>query len=237
MLSAMNNDSPKQPAPPCSATRKWLRRIILLISIPVLAFVLFLSGAELYVRHASQDKLYDHAADVPGQVGVGLVLGCSPYLRNHRENPYFRHRVDAAASLWHAGKVRALIVSGDNTSHEYNEPLAMKEALVELGVPTARIVCDYAGLRTLDSVVRAREIFGADRLVIVSQPYHNERALAIARHYGIDAVALNAEDVALQRMSRKSWVRERGARMKMLLDLWLLGTGPRYLGAPVPLPE
>lgn len=236
MLAPMDGNDTTPPAPVRKRKRLSLRRIALLLLAAAILAAAFPGACELYVHLSSRGKLYERAADLPSQSAVGLVLGCSPYLRSRHENPYFRYRIDAAASLWHSGKVRALIVSGDNSNHEYNEPQAMKEALERLGVPSSRIVCDYAGLRTLDSVVRAHEIFGADRIIVVSQPYHNKRALAIANHYGIDALALNARDVRLNRLQKRNWLRERGARMKMVLDLWFLGTGPRHLGDPVPLP-
>lgn len=152
------------------------------------------------------------------------------------KNLYFVHRIKAAAELWKSGKVSALIVSGDNKKHNYNEPREMKRALIEAGVPASRIVCDYAGLRTLDSIVRASKIFRAKRIIIISQPFHNKRALAIARHHDIEASALNAAEVKQKRLWLRSFLREPAARACMILDLWLLDTQPRHLGEPVPLP-
>lgn len=191
--------------------------------------------AETYTWLAAKGRSHSSPSGVPGD-SVGLVLGCSPYIGKVR-NKYFTYRIQAAADLWKSGKVSSLIVSGDNRTHDYNEPRFMKKALMEAGVPADRIVCDFAGLRTLDSIVRARDIFQAHRLVIVSQKYHNDRALAIARHFDIDAVALNARDVTQKRLFLRSWLRERAARVCMLLDIWLLDTRPRHGGAPVPLPS
>lgn len=103
-------------------------------------------------------------------------------------NGYFHNRMDTASELWKDGKATVFIVSGDNSSHAYNEPEWMKQALVERGVPEERIVCDFAGLRTLDSVVRMKEIFGVSTMIVVSQEFHNERALAIAAHEGMAAL-------------------------------------------------
>lgn len=206
----------------------------------VTAFLLLIAGtiaaSELYVYHSSKNRLYDSATKVPAQYDVALVLGCAPHMASGRINHYFLYRLQAAAELWKTGKIRVLIVSGDNSLKNYNEPQAMKDALIELGVPADRIICDYAGLRTLDSVVRAREIFHADRIVIVSQEYHNARALALSSHYDIDAVALNARNI-VGPARRANWLRERAARINMLLDLWLLDKQPKYLGDPVVLPE
>lgn len=136
-----------------------------------------------------------------------------------------------------AGKATVFVVSGDNSSHAYNEPEWMKQALVERGVPEDRIVCDFAGLRTLDSVVRMKEVFGVSTMIVVSQEFHNERALAIAAHEEMDAWAVSAPDVPNRSSRIKSWFRERAARVWMMLDLWLWGREPRFLGEPVAVPE
>jgi SanA protein len=142
--------------------------------------------------------------------------------------------MEAASQLYHAGKVRYLLVSGDNGRKDYDETAQMTESLVKRGVPPDRIVRDHAGFDTLDSIVRAKKVFGLDRLIIVSQRFHNERALYIAGHRGIKAFAWNAGDVHWPG-SWKTGVREKLARVKTLIDLHLLGSEPRYLGAPISL--
>lgn len=200
----------------------------------VLAGVLLVAVAEWYVAAASRDRIAGNAADVPVHAPV-LVLGCSPTFMGG-PNGYFYNRMDTAAGLWKAGKATSFVVSGDNSSHDYNEPELMKRALVERGVPEELIVCDFAGLRTLDSVVRMKEVFGVSTMIVVSQAFHNERALAIARHEGMEAYAVNAPDVPNRRSRVKSWFRERAARAWMLLDLWVWGREPKFLGDPVALP-
>ena len=111
----------------------------------------------------------------------GLLLGTSENLANGRKNPYFTNRIVAAAELYHTGKIRVIIVSGDNSRKDYNEPEQMKLALVEKGVPEDRIFEDFAGFRTLDSVVRAKDIFGEDNYIITSQKFHNERAIYLPK--------------------------------------------------------
>lgn len=188
--------------------------------------------SDLMIRSAANGKCFDGCAQVPA-MDVGLVLGCSPKVAGGRTNLFFTRRIDAAVALYQAGKVRALIVSGDNHREGYDEPTAMKEALVAAGVPESRIYCDYAGFRTLDSVVRAREVFGQDRLVIVSQRFHNERAVYLAQQKGMEEVAaLNAADVPV-RSAAKTWLRERFARVKAVLDVKILRTEPKFLGEPV----
>lgn len=216
----------------------WRRRAVFILKAAgciLLGAVLLSAIAEWYVASASRNRIFEHAGDVPEQALV-LVLGCSPTFMGGL-NGYFYNRMDTAAELWRAGKVTAFVVSGDNSSHAYNEPEWMKAALVERGVPADRIVCDFAGLRTLDSVVRMKEIFGVSTMIIVSQAFHSERALAIARHEGMEAWAVNAPDVPNRRSRMKSWVRERAARAWMMMDLWLWGREPKFLGERVPLPE
>lgn len=201
----------------------------------LLALALLSAGAEWYIASASGGRIFQQAADVPVQAPA-LVLGCSPTFKGS-PNGYFYNRMDMAAELWKAGKATSFVVSGDNSSHAYNEPEWMKQALVQRGIPEERIVCDFAGLRTLDSVVRMKEIFGVSTIIIVSQAFHNERALAIARHEGMAAWAVSAPDVPNRRSRVKSWFRERAARAWMLMDLWLWRREPKFLGEPVALPE
>ena len=157
------------------------------------------------------------------------IFSCLPSL-------YFNGRMQAAAELWKSGKLRCIIVSGDNREKYYNEPRDMKEALIRLGVPEDKIVCDYAGLRTYDSVVRAKRIFGAQKITIISQSYHVKRAVATARQLGIDAEGYCAAHIPFNRPTLlRQFMRERAARVAMVFDL-LIGTEPRHMGAPVELP-
>ncbi|MEM6910753.1 MAG: ElyC/SanA/YdcF family protein [Verrucomicrobiota bacterium] len=191
-------------------------------------------SANLLVSLQAAERAFSRVEEVPAR-RAALVLGCSPLVANGRENAFFRYRMEAAAALWRAGKVEWLLVSGANPDRFYNEPEAMRRRLVELGVPSEQIVLDYAGLRTLDSVVRAREIFGVDDPIIVSQEFHNKRALYLAQHFGLEqAVALHAQGVGVAR-GFSTHLREQLARVKMLLDVHLLGVQPRFLGDPEPL--
>ena len=183
---------------------------------------------------SARGRLFDRVAELPA-TRVGLVFGTTDRV-NGRENPYFRYRIDAAVRVWRSGKLKALIVSGDNRSRYYNEPDKMKQALIERGVPENRIVCDFAGLRTLDSVVRAKEIFGVDSILFISQRFQNQRAIYLAKAHGIDAYGFNARDVESAAGS-KADLREIGARVKMWLDVNLLKTRPLHLGKPVQLPK
>ena len=183
---------------------------------------------------ASRGRIFNDVSKIP-PTKVGLVFGTTDRV-NGRENLYFRYRIDAAAKVWRAGKIETLIVSGDNRTRYYNEPIKMKRALVERGIPGDRIVCDYAGLRTLDSVVRAKEIFGADTVLFISQRFQNERAIYLAQANGMEAYGYDARDVQSQ-AGLKTRIREVGARVKMWLDVNFLDTRPRHLGEKEELPE
>ncbi len=216
--------------------RRWLRRLLLTALALLLGLLLLVGGAEGWTQLRGVAHCSPRVEDCP-EDSVGLVLGCSKYVRRGRVNYYFAGRMKAAAALWKSGRVRCLIVSGDNRHRSYNEPRDMKNELIRLGVPAERIVCDFAGLRTYDSVVRARRIFGVDKLVIVSQPGHAARAVAIARSQGMDARGLEAPLGPLNHRSLlKQGCRERAARVAMLFDL-LLGHDPKHLGEPIALPR
>ena len=191
-----------------------------------------LLAISLRVWTAAGDRLHSGLDTVPNRA-TALVLGCPPRTEAGRPNLYFEHRMDAAAALYLAGKVERVLVSGDHRTPSYNEPRAMREALVARGVAEADIVADSAGLRTLDSVVRARAVFGADEVTIVSQEFHNRRAIYLADRFGVDAVGYNAEDVDRRLWSQLS-LREAGARIRAFVDAvrWW-GRDPRYDVGPV----
>lgn len=212
----------------------WIKRVILLGLGVLLVGISLIAYANMLPVWASRGKLFDETATLPA-AKVGLVFGTSDRYRG-RENRYFRYRIDAAVKVWNAGKVETLIVSGDNREKYYNEPEKMKAALIAEGVPKDRIVCDYAGLRTFDSVVRAKKIFGADTILVISQRFQNERAIYLAQANGMDAYGFNAEDVEIK-AGFKTKLREVGARVKMWLDVNFLDTQPTHLGEKVELPE
>lgn len=205
-----------------------IRRLALAALTVTGGLLLALLGANAWVVGATQARVYDDIGRLPGN-DVGLVLGTSPYTRRGNRNLLFRHRVRAAAELYAAGKVRHLLLSGANPDETYNEPRKLYQALVDLGVPPAAMTFDFAGFRTLDSVVRAREVFGLDRVTIISQRYHDYRAVFIARNRGLDAVAYSRpEEDARQPLRTEA--REYLARGKAVLDLFVLFKRPKYLG-------
>jgi SanA protein len=211
----------------------WWRRLrIALIVLPLLALLL-VCCANFWVIKSTEDKVLSDISKLNGR-SVALVLGTSNKLRNGSANPYFENRIKAAAELYREGKVIHFILSGDNRSKYYNEPIEMKKALVLLGVPESAITLDYAGLRTLDSIVRSKEIFGQDKITIITQPFYSYRALFISHFYNIDAVALVTQDLTNE-APFKVYIRECFARTKAVLDLYILNTGPQHLGEKQPL--
>lgn len=190
-----------------------------------------IAWANWRIPHVSQHYIYDNTEQIPPQK-TALVLGASKNLRGGYPNPYFTKRINAAKELYDSGKVKAFILSGDNGRHTYNEPEDMRDALVALGVPDNIIYLDYAGFRTLDSVVRMKEIFGQDSFIVVSQQFHNERAIYLAQQYGLTVYGYNAKDLHLNRVSSRTKAREKLARVKAFIDVFV-GKSPKYLGEKI----
>jgi SanA protein len=203
------------------------KRALLILLLLALVFVPL---ANHLVAKSSIGRTYSDVSAIPHRQ-VGLLLGCTKRVRGGGENPFFAGRVDAAAQLYKAGKIDYILVSGDNNKNSYNEPLDMRDALLAAGVPRDRIYMDYAGFRTYDSVVRAKLVFGLPQATIISQAFHNARALYIAQHNGIDAVAYDAKAVAF-RYSFSTQIREWFARTVAVLDV-ATGHNPRFLGPVV----
>lgn len=207
------------------------QKIIKTVAWLAVACLALIAACDIAVKATAHGRTYDNISDIPHN-RVGLLLGTNSTTPRGTHNYYYTHRINAAAELFHAGKVDYLLISGDNSSKHYDEPTMMRDSLLQHGVPADRIVLDYAGFRTLDSVIRAKEVFGQSSFTIISQKFHNERALVQARHYGIDAIAYNADDVILGYPWVKVQCRERLARVKLYLDL-LTGKQPKFLGQKV----
>ena len=172
---------------------------------------------------------YDlHEIDAIPYNRTGLVLGTSKYLVHGGINGFWTARINAASDLYHAGKISYIVVSGDNSHRNYNEPRQMRKALIAKGVPRDRIYLDYAGFRTLDSVVRIQRIFRQKNITVISQDFQNERAIYIARQHGINAVGFNAESSTDNIFTTD--IREFFARIRCVLDLHVWNSKPRFLG-------
>lgn len=197
----------------------------------VLACFLSLLLCNSWINRSTVSQLYNDSSAIPARK-VGLVLGASKNTIRGTNNMYFTYRMQAAYELYKTGKVQYLLLSGDNHTEGYDEPTDMRDALIKLGVPDSCIVLDYAGFRTLDSVVRCREVFGEDSITIISQEFHNQRALFIANKSGVHAIAFNAQEVD-KNYSLKTRIREYFARVKCVLDIYILHTDPKFLGEKI----
>lgn len=195
-----------------------------LIAILVIG-VIFCNRA---VIKTAEDKMYDDVLVIPYN-RVGVLLGTSPKGRSGKPNVFYIRRVEACVALYKAGKIDRILVSGDNSRTTYDEPTCIKEDLIAAGVPDSVIYLDYAGFRTYDSMVRAKEVFGLSSFTIISQPFHNERALYIATRKGLDVIAFNALDVQLRRWQIRMTVREWLARTKAVMDVYTCKQ-PHFLG-------
>lgn len=204
---------------------KWLKRAVVAVLIVV---IVFFCVSNFWVVNSTKADVISDFDQLPGH-RVALVLGTSHKTTSGHPNQFFEKRMNTAAELYKMGKIDHFIVSGDNRSRFYNEPIEMRKALISRGVPPTAITLDYAGLRTLDSVVRSKEIFGQDKIIIITQSFHSYRALFISKYYGIDAVAMVAQEPDIE-TPFKVRIREYFARSKAVLDLYVLKTSPRFLG-------
>jgi SanA protein len=206
--------------------RKYLTASVLLLTL-ITSLTFYANEA---IENASKDFITSNLDEVK-PTKVGLLLGTSRILKNGIKNDFFFNRIDATVELYKNGKIKFIIVSGDNSKDNYNEPLDMKKELIKNGIPDSVIFLDYAGLRTLDSVIRAKEIFGQTTFIIISQKSHNERGVFIARKNNIIAYAYNAKEVNAYK-GFKTKIREYFARDKVYLDL-LFGVTPKFLGTKI----
>jgi SanA protein len=217
---------------------RWFRRNRYPVAAGLAGSVLAVLGLILWAdrtcEQAAKGRIYRSIDSVPERE-VGLVLGTSRLTRHGTPNLHFNQRIKAAAALYRAGKVHHLLVSGDNHVATYDEPTDMRNALAAAGIPTNAITCDYAGFRTLDSVVRAKQVFGLSQCTIISEEFHCPRALWIARQHGLDAIAFAAPDVSLKSWSLRAEAREQLARAWCGVDLYLLHRGPKFPGPREPI--
>lgn len=205
---------------------KTLKWTVLLLLIGVVTLVVF---SNYEIHRAAKNQTFSKASEI-NKNRVGLVLGTSKYYKGGGLNLYFENRIDAAVALFNAKKIDYILVSGDNSTMEYNEPINFKKELVKRGIPEEFIFLDYAGFRTLDSVIRAKEVFGQEEITIISQQFHNERAIYIAQNHGVKAVGFNAESQGAYGFRMQ--VREYFARTKAFLDI-LFGVKPKFLGEKI----
>ena len=199
-----------------SRTKKILKRAFWALILVIVAGLAVVAGCELAVYSASKGRVYSDVDEIPHRK-VGLLLGTNPKGRRGGVNLFYNHRIDAAVELYEAGKVDRFIISGAKKGSDYYEPQAMREALVIRGVPDSILVLDGEGFHTIESIVRAKEVFGVDTLTIVSQEFHNRRSLYMAKRNGLDAIAYNAANTTILRWRIIMFLRERASRVKAVL--------------------
>lgn len=211
-------------------TKIFCKKNYLFCAIVGLIILTFILVANIVIETSSDGLIYRDINDVPARE-VAVVLGTSRKIYG-RPNLYFDTRISAAAELYHSGKVKRILVSGDNSQKYYDEPTDMKNDLIGLGVPEKVILVDNGGIRTLDSVVRASKVFLLHDFLIVSQEFQCERALFIAKHRNISAIAYTAQDVRHPGRFRIMF-REFFARVKAGIDIWLINKQPKFPGKEV----
>lgn len=203
--------------------RKAIRLFVALIFMTLIALV----ASNTIINSFAVGKTFDSLSQVPKNK-VGMILGTAKKIKGGGSNPYYANRIDAIVSLYKAHKIDFVLVSGDNGSIYYNEPTTIKNDLIKEGIPEEKIFLDYAGFRTLDSMVRAKEVFGLEEVTVVSQKFHNERAIYLAHKFDLRAIGYNAEDIDLE-SGLKVQLREYFARVKVFIDL-ALKTRPKFSG-------
>lgn len=208
--------------------KTFTRKAIKWLALVIIIFTGFVFFTNKWIIDNTAEQQYIDLEKIP-QNGVGLLLGTSKYNKFGGINLYFNYRIEAAVQLFRNGKIKHIIVSGDNRKIEYNEPREMRRALIKRGVPDSCITMDYAGFRTLDSVVRSKKVFGQSKITIISQKFHCERALFIANFHKIEAIAFCAEDVP-ENYSYYTQIREYLAKTKAVLDLYVFNIMPKFLG-------
>lgn len=211
------------------------KRIYIVLAAIFLLPVIIVFCSDYIIDSFSQAYCFQKIEKLP-ENEVGVVLGTAKYSPGGQINLYYQYRIDATVRLFKSSKIKYILVSGDNAQREYNEPITIRKDLVARGIPKNRIYLDYAGFRTLDSIIRANKIFGQQRFTVISQRFHNERAVYIGRHAGLETIAYDAQDVGTH-YGLKTNLREKFARVKTLLDIHILHKSPKFLGEKIEIME
>jgi SanA protein len=206
--------------------RKWIKRTVVfgLIGLGIIA------AMNASVEKYAKDKVFTDVNKIPSKK-IGLLLGTSKQGQHGNPNRYYTYRINAALDLYKAGKIKYILVSGDNGNKGYDEPTNMHDDLIALGVPDSLIYLDYAGFSTMGSIVRCKKVFNENDITVISQKFHNERAIYLAQANGMTAIGYNAKDIT-GKYGLKTHLREYLARVKVHLDIWF-DTQPKFLGDPI----
>ncbi|MDX7988270.1 outer membrane permeability protein SanA [Xenorhabdus sp. 12] len=208
--------------------KRLITGLILIIAVLILTAIML----DRWISWKTAPYIFDDLRQLPARE-VGMVLGTSKYYKSGKYNQYYFYRIQGAANAYNSGKIKYLLLSGDNAQHNYNEPITMRKDLIKAGIPASSIVMDFAGFRTLDSIVRTRKVFDTNDFTIITQRFHCERALFIAMHLGIEAQCYAVPSPKNMMTVR---VREVLARLGALTDLYILKREPRFLGPLMPIP-
>jgi SanA protein len=203
---------------------KWFFVLGVLVSVVMIIFMNY------RINRQTKNFVFESVEIIPKNK-VGLLLGTSKLLKSGAPNQYFYNRITAAVELFKAGKIKIIVISGDNSKKHYSEPQDMKEKIIKRGIPENKIYLDYAGFRTYDSMYRMREIFGQNSFTVISQKFHNQRAIYIANSLGLNTVGYNAKDVDAYN-GFKTKLREKFARVKVFIDL-MFNKKSKFLGEKI----
>lgn len=172
---------------------KLFKRIILILAIIAATGIVTLLSINWYVNSFTSKRLYRSIAEVPASdtPRIAIVFGAGVRSDGQPKDALY-DRIATAVDLYKAGKVKKLLMTGDNPSEQYDEPTAMKTTAIDMGMPEQDIVLDFAGRRTYDSCYRAKEIFEVKSAILVTQEFHQARSLYLCRNFGIDSIGIIA---------------------------------------------
>ena len=207
-----------------------LKKVVKIVFTGIVLIVALVFFSNYIIEKSTKNLTYNSIDELPSKK-VGIVLGTSKYRAKNEINLYYKYRLEAAVELYSKGKINFILVSGDNGTNYYNEPYTFKKDLMQMGIPEEKIYLDYAGFRTLDSMVRAKEVFGLNEFIVISQKFHNQRAVYIAKQKGINAIGFNAKNVS-KYYGLKTNLREKLARVKVFIDI-LFMKQPKFLGEKI----
>lgn len=213
-------------------TRKHFAKTVL---VTIVFVIVIIQACYWTVALCAKGRIFDSVEDIPYNE-VGMVLGTGPTTITGETNLFFLYRIDAVEKLYKAGKIKFILISGDNSRKDYSEPDIMRDSLVARGVPPEEIYLDYAGFRTWDSVVRAKMVFGQSKMTVISQQFHNERSLFIGNHSGMELVGYNAKDTPSRWHVFRAYFRESFARVMIFVDI-IINRQPRFLGEHIEIGE
>lgn len=210
---------------------KWFKRTFMTLLIGIGLLIAVVVACNIWVLSSCSGRLYNDVEMVPHK-RVAVMLGTNPKTKTGKMNYFYKHRIDSAVKLYQNGKIDRILISGDNSRKTYSEPDAMKADLMAAGIPDSAIYLDFAGFSTYDSMVRAKKVFGLSEFMVISQDFHNRRAVYIARQNGIDAIGFNVRNTIFRKWRIKMELREIMARVKAVGDV-VMNKKPHFLGEPI----